>query len=205
MNKEKLENIKDLLIVVDMVNGFIRKGAMASQNIEHIIPRIEKLVKEYLDDNEAVAFIKDTHKMDAREFKRYPVHCVKGTEESELVDELKKYENVALVYEKNSTSAIFPGDLLKDLKKMKELKRIVITGCCTDICVINLAIPLQCYLDEENKDIEIVVPQDSVETYDAPVHKADEWNEMAFKFMNQAGIKLVKKLERKNNNEKHNE
>ena len=36
--KEKLENIKYLLIVVDMVNGFVREGAMASQNIEHIIP-----------------------------------------------------------------------------------------------------------------------------------------------------------------------
>lgn len=197
MNKEKLKKAKDLLIVVDMVNGFVRKGEMASQNVEHIIPKIEKLVNEYLKDDEIVAFIKDTHDMDAREFKRYPVHCVRGTEESELVDELKKYENMALVYEKNSTSAIFPNGLLDDIRKMDNLKRIVITGCCTDICVINLAIPLQCFLDQENKDIEIVVPQDSVETYDAPSHNAEEWNEMAFKFMNQAGIKLVKKLERK--------
>ena len=197
MNVEKLKKAKELLIVVDMVNGFVRKGAMASQNIEHIIPRIEKMVSEYLNDDELVAFIKDTHDMDAREFKRYPVHCVRGTEESELVDELKKYENMSLVYEKNSTSAIFPNGLLEDIRKMDNLKRIVITGCCTDICVMNLAIPLQCFLDQENRDIEIVIPKDSVETYDAPNHKADEWNEMAYKFFEQSGIKLVKTLERK--------
>ena len=197
MEKEKLEKVRDLLVVVDMVNGFVREGAMASQNIEHIIPRIERLVNSYLEDDQEVAFIKDTHDMDAREFKRYPVHCVRNTSESELVDELKKYEKMALVYEKNSTSAIFPSGLLDDIKKMKNLKRIVITGCCTDICVMNFAIPLQCFLDQENRDIEIVIPKDSVETYDAPNHKADEWNEMAYRFFEQSGIKLVKTLERK--------
>ena len=197
MEKEKLEKVRDLLIVVDMVNGFVREGAMASQNIEHIIPRIERLVNSYLEDDKMVTFIKDTHDMDCREFKRYPVHCVRGTKEAELVDELKKYEKMSLVYEKNSTSAIFPEGLLDDIKQMKNLRRVVITGCCTDICVMNLAIPLQCYFDQENRDIEIVIPEDAVETYDAPNHKADEWNEMAYKFFEQSGIKLVKTLERK--------
>ena len=195
--KEKLEEIKELLIVVDMVNGFVREGAMASPNIESIIPRIEKLVNEYLDDNKGVMYIKDTHLEDAREFKRYPVHCVKGTNEAEMVDELKKYENMALVYEKNSTSAVFAKDLLEDLNKMKNLEKITVTGCCTDICVMNLVIPLQNYLDEINRDIIIEVVEDAVETYDAPYHEAKEWNDMAFKFMNQAGIKLVKTNERK--------
>ena len=197
MNKERLEKIKDLLIVVDMVNGFVREGKMASPNIEPIIPRIEKLVNEYLNDKEGVIYIKDTHEPNAREFLRYPEHCVKGTTEADMVDELKKYENMALVYEKNSTSAVFAPGFLDDINNMKNLKRIVITGCCTDICVMNLAIPLQNYLDQINRDIEIVVPQDAVETYDAPVHEANKWNEMAFEFMNQSGIKLVKTFERK--------
>ena len=86
---------------------------------------------------------------------------------------------------------------IQELKNKEVVKRVVITGCCTDICVMNLAIPLQNYFDQENREIEIVVPQDAVETYDAPWHNAKEWNEMAYKFMNQAGIKLVKTLERK--------
>ena len=80
---------------------------------------------------------------------------------------------------------------------MKNLNRIVVTGCCTDICVTNLVIPLRNYLDQENRNVEIIVPQDAVETYDAPTHKADEWNKKAFEFMEQGGITLVKTMERK--------
>lgn len=198
MNKKNLEDVKKLLIVVDMVNGFVREGAMASQNIEHIIPEIERIVKEFTEeDDKQVVFVRDTHEEDAREFKRYPVHCLKGTSESENIDELKKYENLALIHEKNSTSAIFPNGLLENIDNMKKLEEVVIVGCCTDICVINLAIPLQNYFDQVNRDIQITVPKNAVETYDAPNHNAEEWNNMAFKFMDQAGIKLVKKYEGK--------
>ena len=192
--KKNLEEVKDLLIVVDMVNGFVREGAMSSQNIEHIVPEVEKLVKEFTEsDDKQVVFVKDTHENNAREFKRYPIHCLKGTSESDNVDELKKYEEDAIIHEKNSTSAIFPNNLLINIDKMKKLEKVVIVGCCTDICVINLAIPLQNYFDQENRDVEIIVPENAVETYDAPNHKAEEWNEMSYRFMQQAGIKLVKK------------
>lgn len=195
MKKERLEEIKKFLVVVDMVNGFVKEGAMASQNIEHIVPEIEKLVKEYtFNSDKQVAFVKDVHEKSAREFGRYPVHCVKGTYESELVDELKKYENMSLTYEKNSTSAIFSKKFIDDINKMKNLKDVYVVGCCTDICVMNLVIPLQNYFDEKNKDISITVLKDAVETYDSPNHNKDEWNNMAFKFMEQSGIKLVKKL-----------
>ncbi len=193
MKKENLEDVKKLLIVVDMVNGFVREGAMASQNIEHIIPEIERIVKEFTESNDKqVAFVKDTHEPNAREFKRYPVHCLKGTSESQNVDELKKYESMSLIHEKNSTSAIFPDGLLRNIDSMKKLEEVVIVGCCTDICVINLAIPLQNYFDQINRDIAIIVPKNATETYDAPNHNKDEWNDMAYKFMEQSGIKLVK-------------
>ncbi len=195
--KKENEKTKKLLIVVDMVNGFVRFGAMASQNIEHIVPEVENLVKLFEEDPDGqVAFVKDTHERDAREFKRYPVHCVKNTAEAENVDELKKYEEGAISIEKNSTSAIFTK-LIEQINEMKNLEEVVIVGCCTDICVMNLAIPLQCYFDQVNRDVQIVVPQNAVETYDAPTHNAEEWNTMAYRFMEQTGIKLVKKYERK--------
>ena len=196
MKKKNLEDVKKMLIVVDMVNGFVRDGAMANQNIEHIVPEIEKLVKKFTDDDDKlVAFTNDAHSPDAIEFNKYPVHCVKGTKEAENIDELKKYENMALMHEKNSTSAIFSKGLLENIEKMKKLEEVVVVGCCTDICVINLAIPLQNYFDEKNRDISIVVPTNAVETYDSPNHNAEEYNNWAFKGMNQAGIKLVKKYE----------
>lgn len=196
--KQRLEELKSLLIIVDMVNGFVREGMMADKYIEHIIPEQIRLIKD-LQKDEGLAFIKDTHKPGCKEFDRYPVHCVEGTRESELVDELKPYEKDALVYKKNSTSTIYAPNFIEDINMMKNLKQIIIAGCCTDICDLNLAVPLQNYFDEMDRRVNIIVLTNAVETYDAPNHNRDEYNAMAFKIMNQAGIQLVKKYERGNN------
>lgn len=190
---KKLENIEELLINVDMVNGFVKKGAMADPYIEHIIPEHIKLMKQMKEkQNGIIAIIKDSHKKDCREFKRYPIHCVEGTEEAELVEELAEFEEGALVYTKNSTSTIYAPNFLEDIDKMVNLKEVIIIGCCTDICVINLAIPLQNYFDQKDRNIIITLPKNAVETYDAPTHNRREYNEIAFKLMEQAGIKLLK-------------
>ena len=186
-----LKNIKKLLINVDMVNGFVKFGAMSDEYIKHVIPEQIKLINEIKEKEEAIAIIKDTHKENCIEFKRYPVHCVEGTEEAELVDELKEFEKEALVYEKNSTSTIYAPHFLNDIDEMKDLKEVVIVGCCTDICILNLAIPLKNYFDQKDRDIKITIPKNAVETYNAPNHNREEYNETAFKLMAQAGIDLV--------------
>lgn len=191
--KKELEELKQLLIIVDMVNGFVKEGAMADKKIAHIIPEQLRLIKMILEKNEGLAFIKDNHELGCREFERFPIHCVIGTEEAELVDELKPYEKEALVYPKNSTSAIFAPNFMEDIQRMKNLKEVIITGCCTDICDMNLAIPLQNYFDQNNQKVDIIVPTNAVETYDAPYHNRDEYTKMAYKFLEQSGIQLVKK------------
>ena len=173
-----------------MVNGFVRNGAMADKCIEHVIPKQIKLINN-LDDMKQLIFIKDAHEENSVEFKRYPKHCIKGTVEAELVDELKCYENDAKIFEKNSTSAIFNKNLLNYIDKLIDLKEVVIVGCCTDICIMNLAIPLKNYFDEYNKNIDVIVLKDATETYDSDLHNRDEYNEIAYKFMKQAGIKVV--------------
>lgn len=198
MNKEALKKIRNLLIVVDMVNGFVREGKMSDLYIEHIIPEQLRLIKMFLSDQQGIVFIKDSHELGCREFERYPEHCVVGTREAELLDELKPFESKALVYLKNSTSAIFAPNFILDIEQMKNLQEIIITGCCTDICDMNLAIPLQNYFDELNRRVDIIVPINAVETYNAPNHNRDECNNMAFKMLEQSGIKLVKKYERGN-------
>ncbi len=182
------ENIEKLLIVVDMVNGFVREGAMADKYIENIIPEIVKLVEE---NNENTIFIKDCHENDAIEFKSYPVHCLKGTSESELVEELREFENENNTYEKNSTSAMYAESFIDDIDKMQNLKQVTIVGCCTDICVLNLAIPLNNYFNQRNRNIEIIVPRNAVETFNSDMHKREEYNDIAFKLMAQVGIKIV--------------
>lgn len=43
---KELEKIEKLLINVDMINGFVKKGTMADSYIEHIIPEHIKLMTQ---------------------------------------------------------------------------------------------------------------------------------------------------------------
>ena len=188
---KNLEDIKRLRVVVDMVNGFIREGALADKDIEKIIPGIvDWIEKETKGEDEALALVKDVHEADAAEFKAFPPHCIKGTRESELVDELKPYEKDALVYEKNSTSVMFAPGFIDDIKAMTNLKEVELTGCCTDICILNAAIPLVNYFNQNNREVAVNVRTDLVDTFNAPGHSRDEWTAMSLKLMKQAGVNL---------------
>lgn len=184
----KIEEYKKLLVVVDMVNGFIKEGKMSDKDINHITPKIKSLVEKFLSEDEPVAFIKDTHTKDSIEFKKYLEHCISGTSECELISELAIYEKDSLVYRKNSTSTIFASNFMRDIEWMKSLKEVVITGCCTDLCVMNLAIPLVNYFDEHDRDVKVRVPQNAVETFDSETHDRHEYNMMALRLMKNQGI-----------------
>lgn len=201
MKKNDLQDIEELLIVVDMVNGFVKEGTMADPYIGHIIPTIEKLMINYLNKNNTGVFIiKEAHNLDACEFKVHPKHCVKGTKEAMLIDEFSSLEPYCYEFFKNGTSAIWSNgfiDTIKLLLQNSKFRRVVVVGCCTDICIMDLSIPLKKLFDELNIEVEVMISKDAVETFNIDgVHERDEWNNMAFRFMEQAGITLVKKIER---------
>lgn len=190
---DDLKETKKLLIVVDMVNGFVNEGPMSDRHIRHIInPQLE-LIETIRREGHKIAFIKDNHEKGCREFERYPEHCVIGTHEAEIIDEFKPYLDGSLIYSKNSTSTVFAPHFLSDLEQMKNLREVIISGCCTDICIANLAIPLQNYFDQSDNRVDIIIPVDSVETYNSPDHNRDEYNQMAYKFFEQSGTQLVKR------------
>ena len=54
---------------------------------------------------------------------------------------------------------------------------------------------MQNYFDENNLNIKITVPKNAVETYNSPMHLREEYNEIAFKLMKQAGISIIEKIE----------
>ena len=161
---------------------------MSDKDINHITSKIKSLVEKFLSEDEAVAFIKDTHTRDSIEFRKYPVHCIDGTSECELISELASYEKDSLVYRKNSTSTIFASNFMRDIERMKSLEEVVITGCCTDICVMNLAIPLINYFDENDREVKVRVPQNAVETFNSETHDREEYNKMALRLMKNQGI-----------------
>lgn len=193
-----LENIKRLYIFVDTTNAFSKEGLLADSYVLHTVPELVKIAKIAIADEDGeLMFIIDFHNKDSVELDRYPFHAIAKTKEVKIISELDLYAKDALIFRKNATSAIFSKGFIETILKMISLEEVVIVGWDTDICVMNLAIPLQNLFDEINKRIKIIIPTNAVETYDAPNHNRDEYNDMAFKFMEQAGIKVVKKLERK--------
>lgn len=196
MNKIKnLKVYKKCLIVVDMVNGFVREGVLHDERIANVIPRQIELINKNIKDEGLTIFIKDTHDNNAVEFKRFgnTKHCVRGTREAELVDELKIFENKedVISIEKNSTSYMEAPNFRKLIKELKNVKEIDVVGCCTDICDFNGTMALANYLDEWNRDVVINVHKDAVATY--AEDSRQKYIEAAYLLMEQQGIQLVKK------------
>lgn len=197
MNKIKdFKMYKKCLIIVDMVNGFVREGVLHDEEIAKIIPIQIKLIKETLASKDTlVVFIKDTHNENAKEFERFgnTEHCVGGTSESELVDELKPFENIdnVISVEKNSTSFMETLDFRKTVYMLENVSEYQIAGCCTDICVFNGAMGLANFLDQWNQKAIVKVILDAIATYDEENRK--NYVEAAMLLMEQQGIQLVKK------------
>lgn len=185
---------KKLLIVVDMVNGFVREGVLHDKNIERIIPRIIELINKNISEEELTIFIKDTHSDNSIEFKRFgnTKHCVKGTTEAELVDELKKYEGLDNVVsiEKNSTSFMESPKFRELISKLNNISEVDVVGCCTDICDFNGSMALSNYFNEWNKDVDIRVHEYACATYNEENRK--KYVDASYLLMEQQGIKLVK-------------
>lgn len=196
MNKiNDLKIYKKCLIVVDMVNGFVREGILHDSYISHTIKFQKKLIDEHLRNGDLVVFIKDSHSNNSTEFKRFgnTTHCIKGTNESNLVDELKPYEELenTISIEKNSTSFMEAPDFRNLIKNLNNIKEVDVVGCCTDICVFNGTMGLANYFDQHNKCVKINVYEEGVETYSRI--SRENYVEAANLLMGQQGIQLVKK------------
>lgn len=196
-----MKNVKNLkvyetaLIVVDMVNGFVNEGVLHDKNIKKIVPRQLELLEEAEKKGSLIILVKDTHNKNATEFKRFgnTTHCIKGTSEAELIDELKPFEqkdNVITV-EKNSTSLMESPEFREIVKQAENLKEVNFVGCCTDICVFNGAMGLANYYDQWNRDVTINVHEDAIATYSE--EDRGEYVQSAKLLMKQQGINLVSK------------
>ena len=193
---KNLEEVNSAIFVIDMNNGFCEEGALADPTIKRIVPNIRKIIMDGLKRESALFFVIFKHKEDSVEIKRYAGHCITPREQK-TIKELSIFEEYAdRVFYKNSTCALFAPGMMEMLLQMKNLKRIVITGCCTDICIMNFAVALRNFMDEWNVDVDIVVPINAVETFHIPnVHEREEANQFGYRVMESNGIRLIKEMD----------
>lgn len=158
-----------VLLVVDMLNDFIRKdGSLyCGESAERIVPFVQQKVKEFVARGLPVIFIIDAHDPQDLEFKRFPPHCIYGSEGAELIKELKspvEEYSFAIRVPKSRFSGFFRTNLNTILTDLKP-QTVEVVGVCTHICVL--------YTVEElcNRDYGVIVHLDGVASFDQDAHQ----------------------------------
>ena len=197
---------KNLLVVVDMVEGFVNFGALADKNINKITPNILNLIKKAKEQKAVVITFRDSHGMEDDEFNTFPVHCLKGSPESQLIPQLKAVQKyIDLDIEKNTTNG-FVTDKFQKLVNNVEFDNVVVTGCCTDICVLNFVSSYIDYVKRNDLKTKIIVVEDACYTFDGVGHNAEQFHQDAINQMKDMGaiIKVMNSEKKQHHNLNNN-
>ncbi len=172
---------REVVIIVDMQRGFLEPGNplyCGDEVREKVIPAVKNLIEEKLKEGAVLIFTQDSHSPDDPEFKMWPPHCVKGTEEEEIVPELAGYPGFRV---KKTRYSGFYGTNLEEILKRLNPEKVTVCGVCTDICV------LYTVADLRNRDYEVEVHEKCVASFDGEAH------EFVLKHMEKVlGVKVIR-------------
>lgn len=190
LNIHALDPASTVLIVVDMINGFAKSGALYSPRVEALIPEVLKLCTYFHKNQMAQLAFADAHTERSPEFSAYPPHCIHGTEESNLVPELAAVPSLRVIH-KNSTNGYLEPEFRHWLAANEQIENFVLVGDCTDICVEQLANTLKCHFNRIDRPVRVIVPCKMVNTYSFGTHEGDLMHLMALAIMEGNGVEIV--------------
>ena len=151
------------VIVIDMLNDFIG-GKLGFERAKAIVPNIRRLLDFAHERGIPVIYVCDAHSPEDPELKLWGEHAMAGSEGAQVVPELKLTKKDS-VLEKHTYDIFFNTDMDEMLRGMG-VKRLVLTGVVTEICVQNSA--AGAFL----RSYEIMVPEDCVASPDESAHRA---------------------------------
>lgn len=172
--KEKSKNCG--IIIVDMLRGFCETGPLQSPYNKALAEPISRLVKAWQGP---ILSVEDSHQEDDNEFEAFPPHCVKGSEEAQVVEPIlsalkeKEYE----IVKKRTLSPFFGAWGYEDWltkQKDRQVREFYIVGNCTDLCVYQTALGTKMWFGEKQTPVSVNVVVNLVDTYDIPSDEAPE-------------------------------
>ncbi len=219
------------LVIVDEVNGFCTPGAgnlappQPDARIDAMVEETDRLARRFLEGRRPVLAFLDTHEPDRPE-PPYPPHCIRGTGEENLVPRLAWLADHpdAVLLRKDCING-FVGAMepathrgvhgayinrFVDWVHLHRLEAVLVTGICTDICVMDLVLTL---LSARNHGMmpslrDVVVYEPAVATFDLPretaaalglpetsAHPRDLTHHCGLYFMASRGALLADRLE----------
>ncbi len=129
--------IKRCLLIVDLQNDFCPGGALAVKDGDKIVEPINSIMDKF----DLVIASKDMHPENTVHFKKWPVHCVRGTKGSDFHPDLNS-DKIDFVFEKGTGnrddgySAFEATNMdLESFLKEKGVDELYVCGLATDYCV----------------------------------------------------------------------
>jgi len=175
--------MKIALLIVDVQNDFCPGGALPTPQGNIIVPVINELIDKF----ELVIASRDWHPEDSVHFKRWPVHCVKGSYGADFPPDLKT-EKINQLFEKGTTSkddgysAFEATNInLEEYLKEKGVEKLYIAGLTAEYCVKSTVLSALKY------GFNTVVIKDAVEG----IRQNKDDFENAFEDMQQAGAIII--------------
>lgn len=172
------------LLIVDVQNDFCPGGTLPAPEGDKIIPLINQLMDEF----PLVLASKDWHPINSVHFKKWPVHCVKGTKGAEFHPSLKTEKvNLELLKgtdNKDDGYSAFEAtnvDLIKYLEQ-NNVDELYITGLTTEYCVKATAI------DAIKNGLKTIVIENAIKGVNAKPNDSEK----AIKEMKQRGVEIIK-------------
>ncbi len=138
--------LPDALIVVDMQNDFVHPdGALYVKDGETIVPRMNLLIKGFLDAGRLVYYTMDWHPKDHSSFAEHggiwPTHCVQGNWGSEFYKDLYVPGDPNIILKAKEVSydeysGFASGELEEKLRDVKA-QTLLMCGLATDYCIFH--------------------------------------------------------------------
>ena len=184
---------KTVHIAVDMVNGFVKQGALSSKEVLSINDAVAEFSAKCEKAGITNYALCDCHFEGCTEFDTYPVHCLKGDIESELTDELKNAAKFK-VFPKLSVNGWLEDDFRDEIIN-SVFDTFIISGDCTDMCVLQLALTLKSAMNRINRKSRIIIPLDLVATCSLPSRLPETGELAAILIMQTNGIEIVRNVD----------
>jgi len=165
------------IVSVDVIEGFCSQGTLASARVGGIVEPIARLLRSAWNAGvHSIALVQDTHEPDAVEFGAWPVHCVRGSDESQSVAALRElpFYSQLSIFPKNSISSFMNTGLSAWIAGRPALDTFIVVGDCTDLCTYQLAMHLRLDANARQVPRRVIVPADCTDTYDWAVTAAQK-------------------------------
>lgn len=179
-----------MIVMIDMINGFCKFGPLSSDFVNQMVPLMGQFLDSAIERSIPIVSYRDAHPEDAKEFNFFPQHCVAGTAESDLVDELVRPELIDVT--KNSTNAFLAKNPL-ELVNGSKIKDVLVIGCVTDICVRDFTATFIKHLQQVNQETNVLLVENLVDTFHIEgVHDRQVEHMLALYQLKNTGVKLVR-------------